>query len=341
MSANKDFDTIMLEITSGLTGDHEKDIPYLMEQCEKYKEHEFGKEIARACGRLIYEVLPEDKKEELNQMHGNGLQGIDSVLEETRFNIYKKNFDKALQLIESVIGKIENLDFYQDDTVSEYHTFNNFFEEALYRFRNEPKKDLRRADGPLSDAYLLYGSLLIELKRFEDAKIALKKALRWNPIDFNITSEYTEIFKITRDLDTFYKLTLDAFKIAYHPETLARCYRNLGFYFIEKKLYPEATVCYLLSMNFSSDNKQAQSELYYIQSLNNGKLKTPSEKEVKEFSEKYGFPTGSDRDILSLAYSYGMHLREQGIYDAAKFCFEILYNLVKDPEIKKMIDNLP
>ena len=33
------FDEIMMEITSGLTGDREHDLPYLQEQCEKYKEH--------------------------------------------------------------------------------------------------------------------------------------------------------------------------------------------------------------------------------------------------------------------------------------------------------------
>ena len=37
---NMDFDSIMREITSGLTGEPEHDIPYLQEQCQKYKDHE-------------------------------------------------------------------------------------------------------------------------------------------------------------------------------------------------------------------------------------------------------------------------------------------------------------
>ncbi len=57
-----DFEKIMREITSGLTGDSGKDIKYLMDQMEKYKEHEMGKEIIRACGRLLYQCVPEDKK---------------------------------------------------------------------------------------------------------------------------------------------------------------------------------------------------------------------------------------------------------------------------------------
>ena len=39
------FDEIMMEITSGLTGDGEHDLPYLQEQCEKYKEHDLSQEM--------------------------------------------------------------------------------------------------------------------------------------------------------------------------------------------------------------------------------------------------------------------------------------------------------
>lgn len=35
MSENKDFDSMMREITSGFTGDPTKDMPYLQEKCEK------------------------------------------------------------------------------------------------------------------------------------------------------------------------------------------------------------------------------------------------------------------------------------------------------------------
>ena len=62
-----DYQEIMRDIASGLTGENEKDIQYLMEQMEKYKDHELGKEIIRACGRLISGMLPEDKADELTE----------------------------------------------------------------------------------------------------------------------------------------------------------------------------------------------------------------------------------------------------------------------------------
>ena len=87
----KKYDEIMREITSGLTGDPDKDLPYLKAQTEMYKDHELGTEIVRACGRLIYEVLPEDTKKKLSQHFSNDMTGIDSTLEEVKFNIYKKD----------------------------------------------------------------------------------------------------------------------------------------------------------------------------------------------------------------------------------------------------------
>ena len=59
---------IIKNITDGLTGDNEKDIQYLMEQTEKYKNHESSKEILRECGRLLYERLPEDSRPKIDKI---------------------------------------------------------------------------------------------------------------------------------------------------------------------------------------------------------------------------------------------------------------------------------
>ena len=61
---NQEFDEIISKITSGLTGNNEADLEFLKEQIELYKDHEMNKEILRSCGRLLYNVLPEETKEE-------------------------------------------------------------------------------------------------------------------------------------------------------------------------------------------------------------------------------------------------------------------------------------
>lgn len=119
----------------------------------------------------------------------------------------------------------------------------------------------------------------------------------------------------------------------------ARCYRNLGFYFVEKQLFSEAIACYLLSLQYEKDSKQAQSELYFINNQAEAPMKQPTLDDAKQYADKYGFPIGADQDILGLSYSYGKHFYDDRQFDAAKYFFDITYGLTEDAEIKKLIDD--
>lgn len=339
MPSSKEYDEIIREITAGFTGDPSKDLPYLKSKCEEYKDHKMSKEIARACGRMMYEMLPDDAKEELNKASEKDFLGTNAILEEINFNIFKKNYDTALQMIEGQIKKIEAANMFQDDHVSEYHQFNEFFEEALYRFLAKPTKEIRQVDlVPYSEIYRLYGSLLIEKNRLAEARDALKKGLHWNPVSFVMASEYIETYRMEGDMKTFYEKSIEAFKIAIHAPQVARCFRNLGYYFTEKKLYTESIAAYMLSMRFEKDAKQVQSELYYISQIA-GKIERPSFEQIKQCSEKYGFPVDANETILGLAATYGKSFLEKGEKQGAKYCLGILYELTQDNEIKKIIDS--
>ncbi len=341
MNEKKDLDSIMRDITRGLSGDPKADMAYLNEQMEKYKDHEMNTEILRACGRLQYGLIPDDKKSDLERHIKNAHSGTDAALEEVRFNIYKKDFKKALNIIEALVNKVEALNAFEDDRLSEYHVFNEVFEEFLYMLREKPEKDLRRAPIPYTDIYMLYGSLLVELKRYEEARAALKKGLRWNPVSFPITSEYIETYKIIGDFEKFFDLTKKAFKIAFRSKDVARCYRNLGFWFVEQKLWSEAVACYHLSTQFEPDSKQAQSELYYIYSSTGQIIREPSWEQLKEIGEAYGFPIGADNDVLSLSFSLGRKALDEGAYDAAGYFLSITYDLTGDEKIAEMINSIP
>ena len=66
MSKKSEYESIMAEIRAGLTGRAERDVPYLMEQMDRYEGHPLVKEITRECGRMIYETVPEDLKKKLD-----------------------------------------------------------------------------------------------------------------------------------------------------------------------------------------------------------------------------------------------------------------------------------
>ena len=164
--ANKDYHQIMTEITSQLTGNTEEDIRYLTAKCEEYKTHEMAKEILRGIGRLMYDIIPEDKREEINQAINNDSLGWKAALDEANFCIYKKDFYKARKILESLISKLEDADMYADDEITVYKDFNETFEDVLFlhRCRSEKKeKVLKGAGYPYATIYTQYGGLLFEL----------------------------------------------------------------------------------------------------------------------------------------------------------------------------------
>ena len=335
------YDEIMRKITAGLTGDEEHDRTYLKEQMEKYKEHELSAEIIRACGRLFYNLVPKDKKEELAQLIENDMSGIGAVLDEVRFNIFKKNYDRALELMEGLVKKTENNPLYQNDSVTEYFTFATAFEFFMYIERFKADKEIKWIEYPYSSIYLQYGSLLIDMKRYQEANLALEKAVRWNPMSAKIMYEYAESFKILGQLEDYIEITKRAFSVAYTRNEVARGYRNWGYYLIEKEKYQAAIGCYLLSLEYEKDSKGAQSELFYIHQKTNGSAKQPTIEELEEIAKVEGFPMEINEDVLGIACAYGRHFIEEGLLDGARVMFEIVYELTENESIKDILDNLP
>jgi len=337
-----DYEGIMKQITLGLTGDPAKDIPYLEEQSDKYEDHELSKEILRGIGRLMYDVLPEDIRKEYNQKFQNLKQATEAAIEEAQFQMYKKNYKRALELLEGIIKKIEG-DYpnYREDEVSQYFNFDNALEEIIYKEIYQPKKEVRINPESFAKLYSLYGSLLFELRRYDEAQETLEKAMKWNPVKAEIMFELGEIFKLRKQYDEYLELTKRCLECAYSSRHIARCYRNLGYYYIEQKEYDTAIVLYYLSLQFDNEDKTASSELLYISQETGKQIKEPSLKKVETIMKKQGIQFGANPLVYNIAFFLGKDAQENKEFDAARYFYEIAYELTGDEDVKKIIDDLP
>mgnify|MGYP003794328587 CR=1 FL=1 len=270
----------------------------------------------------------------------NDKLNVEATLEEVSNNIYKKNYEKAKILIEELVNKVESSPSFENDTQSDHYTFNEAMEEILFRHIYKPEIEVRHASIPYSFIYLQYGSLLLELGKVKEAREALEKAIRWNPINVEIAFEYIETYKVTGDFEKFAELTRKAFKHAFRRKDIARCYRNMGYYFIEKELYKVAVSCYLLSMNYDKDSRNVQGELDFIEHKAGRKIEEPTREEIEEYSKQYKFPLGANEYVISIAYNYGKKYAEAGQEVPAKYFMSIIYELTQDENIKKIIDSI-
>lgn len=334
---------IIEEIRSGLTGDEQHDLAYLKEQMEIYKEHEFAKEILRECGRILYTLLSPEARAKIEAAAEKDNFGMDEAMEKVEFYLYKGDTEKAAAAIEPLVKKCDGIleaGMFVEDSVSEYYCFRELFEEVLHRYYSESEKAFRKASVPFERVYGHYGILLVELKRLDEAEEALKKAMSWNPADAEMLFEYAEVYKMRGDLKRFYELTLNAFRISYRPATVARCFRNLGYYFTEQKLWEVAVACIVMSQQYMPDDKNAQSELYFIEHTAGRQIDVPEFEEFSKFSEQYGFPVGASDVVLSLAARYGRHFLEEGENRLASYFLGIFYDLTGDEKVKNVLEQI-
>lgn len=339
-----DYEEIMRTITSGLTGNPESDVEYLEEQSEIYKTHELGTEILRGIGRIMYEVLPDEMQEKFSFLVNNILLSTETVLEEAEFQIHKKNFNKALKIIQSLLKEIEDdngdIIMFRDDSVNEYHHFRNLLEEILYQEIKNPQRTLRQIPENYDHLYHVYGSLLFELKRFDESKKALEKAIAINPMNLEAIFELAEISKLNGSWEEYLEITKQCLPIAYTGKSLGRCYRNLGFYYTEKQNFDVATALYYVSMYYDRQSTMAQAELYYIQNITGKPIQQFSLEEIKEIFDNNNIHFGPNELILSIAFGFGETAMEEKHYEMAHFFFSIVYGLTFDDEIKKLIEKL-
>ena len=141
-------------------------------------------------------------------------------------------------------------------------------------------------------------------------------------------------------MDKFLQVTKKVYEIIYKKTDLARFYRNIGYYFIEKKLWVEAMGCFILSLNFDTESPIATGEMAYIEEKAGRKIEWPKIKEIKDICQKYDIPFGPNTNIAAIAYRYGKYLLDEKMSDHAKYFLEIAYSMIQVPEIKKMLDSL-
>lgn len=253
----------------------------------------------------------------------------------------EKDVDAAVDILKQQIEQVEGLNLYNDGR-ADYYDFNTLMEMVMFQTQHSEIKNASDIEEPLNRLYAMYGSLLLEQGKLDEAEESLAIAMDWNPMSADIAFEHAEIFKQKKDWEKFKELTTAVFPIAYKRREIAHGYRNLGYYFVEKQMWDEAVGCYLLSMSFADaeGRYQAELELKYIHEETEGQAKRPSIGAMRSYGEKYSFPIGPDAKIIETAMQYGKTMLENQKYEHANYFLDIAYKLTESKELKDLLDKI-
>ena len=330
------YEEIIKEIKSNLGTNKDLNRQYLSSQIEIYKDHPYNKEIIREISRMMWDCLSEDEKQEFIEVSNNENPIMD-ILNDIYFDIENGNYETPLHELDKFMETFPGM--FEDDKVSEYHFFTNPLEELIFLKYIGLKKELRYIpdNKPLLDLYYVYGFLLLESKQYEKAEEYLKKAIKINPVSARIILELTEIYKVhTYTFNEFIIRTSDALKYAYYPQDIARCYRNLGYYYMEENDFRTALALYIYSMEFEA-SPLAYAEIKYIQSRSKVEL---SLNECIEIIEGKNIQLGVNPFILECLDELILEYEKNNLPNQVRYFLELKFDITNDEKILDKINKI-
>ena len=200
---------------------------------------------------------------------------------------------------------------------------------------------------PIAEYYRTYADLCVKLQKYKRAEDAYKKALCWNPVDLDSYLGFAECYKYLNMMSRYLDVTKQAYRFCCTRATMARYYRNMGFYYLSSYNTDMAKACYTYSnIYYHTDN--ADSELNYIENA----LKEAKDKGVTKDDKEYDIRTmqamfdkenvepGPDSKTIGIVYRVGELMLQDKEYALAKDCFSIVYDITNEQQLEGVLAEL-
>lgn len=291
-----EYEKIINEINSGLTGDAQKDHSYLLEQSEKYKQHPMSHEILKEIGRKLYEILPAEGKKELSETINVDLKALNKKIDEANNYVLQRNYAPAKKILNEYLEGALNV--YKEDQITRYFTFKDIIEFYCSKEKLNIQKKAVWVDLRTDDAYKLLAYIASEEKKFSQAIEYLEKGLYFNPMNLGIRFEFAESYKMQKNLEKMYDSIKNIYDYIYDPSMLSRYYRLLGYYFIEKQNYDVAYSLYAISVYYEN-SEMAHHEINYIKQQTGNPNFEKTTSEILNLLKQHNIPTTISQSNLN------------------------------------------
>ena len=275
-----------------------------------------------------------------------------------RFADYEKifnsgDYDKAADILSAILERIEECTDERkagtmDDTFVKksdmdgrpiYISLNHVMEYYIYAFYFKPDCDVVLSELPYGEYYRYYGDLCVKSGRYKAGIEAYSNAICWNPVDLDAILGLAECYKYLNMLKRYMIATKEAYRLCCTRATMARYYRNMGFYYLSAYKPEVARACYIYSnIYYKTDN--ADAELSYIEQALNQETPKLSVKEMQKMFDDEGIEPGPSSDTIGVIYRVGQIMMESQDYRLAKDCFSIVYDIAQEEQLEKLLEEL-
>ena len=154
---------ILAGIREQLTGDPERDLPFLNEQAERYREEPWARPFLRELGRIFYDLMPAEQRAEAARVLDAEMERMQALQQQAWEHLEQGRLDQAQNLLDELRQAVQGLG--ESDLDAAFVDYSDPLEAEFHRLTDPKAKTFRPS--PLSHRPLLILQARIHLLRDE------------------------------------------------------------------------------------------------------------------------------------------------------------------------------
>lgn len=270
----------------------------------------------------------------------NNLEEVKEEFERLKELFEHKDKEEAAKMLEELLNQLEEQAQNKiKDKEEVYISLNHVMEYYIYAYYFKPETDVKCTELPYHEYYRTFGDLCMQLEKFHAAEAAYKKSIQWNPVDLDSILALAESYKYMNKLHKYLDTTKEAYRYCCTRATMARYYRNMGYYYLAEYKPEIARACYVYSnIYYKTDN--ADNELAYLEEALKDKTPEFTIPEMQKIFTENGIEPGPESDTIGVVYRVGELMMEDGEHKLAKDCFSIVYDITQEKGLEDLLNEL-
>ena len=178
----------------------------------------------------------------------------------------------------------------------QWFSFPTLFERLAYRRVENDPRELRDVGEPLDRLYADLALANVQCGDYDQAAVALRQAVRWNPMGCEHRLNLADLCRIAGDLREHLALSYSVFERASEAAHLVRAYVNFASYFLAAENPRAAAACLRVARNIDASD-QALAALLQQVAGTDGDPDVLSDDEAAEALSAEGLPEGANAEI--------------------------------------------
>lgn len=327
----------MNEISARLSGNAKKDAAFLRELAREPRDGLDGLAVKRELARLALKTAPKSSVRAWRRSFRDATEKFDAQIESAQKLSEYGRSDDALETLSNLAASVDGL--FDEDAKTIYRRFRNPLEEAVCDRFFPTSRERRRPPIDYPRLYFELGCALFKRRRTRDAINAFNKGLAFNPVDVDTLLKLSEAQNRERDFRGRLRTTTDALRYSLKPRDLARCYRDLGEFYVDSERYEFAAYLFFFSLTLD-EAPETRRQLRILETRTRRPPKAPPFDKLRKAFEKEEIQLGPNEETVRVLRELAENARDAGNFELATTTFDALFSLTNDAAFQKERDAL-